>query len=259
MQKVIFQDWGLMDYDKAWKAQQALHQEKIDLKRQNWKRKEEGLDLLPQQHHLIFCSHPHVYTLGKSGSLSNLLLSEKELESKNATFYKINRGGDITYHGPGQVVAYPIFDLEYFFTDVHRYVRSLEEVVIRTLADYGIEGGREKGYTGVWLAATETLPKRKICAIGVHLSRWITMHGFAFNVQTDLNYFKNIIPCGIQEADKDVTSLEKELGKKIEMTKVKNRLKFHFKEIFEFEFYDERYPHQEGKRFGNRNRTTPKL
>ncbi len=235
MQKVEFQDWGMIDYAKAWEQQQSMLNEKVAIKRANWDRKKNGLELLSQNHQLIFCSHPHVYTLGKSGSLDNLLLSENELIEKNATFHKINRGGDITYHGPGQIVGYPILDLEHFFTDVHRYVRFLEEMIIRTLADYGLKAGREEGYTGVWLPERANQPKRKICAIGVHLSRWVTMHGFAFNVKPDLNYFKNIVPCGINEADKDVTSLEQELGKEIDLEKVKEHLRKHFEEIFQAE------------------------
>lgn len=179
-----------------------------------------------------------MYTLGKSGSLDHLLLNEQELDKEGFTFYKINRGGDITYHGPGQIVGYPIFDLDCFFTDVHKYVRYLEEAVIRTLRDYGIEGRREQGFTGVWLAATDNQPKRKICAIGVHLSRWVTMHGFAFNVNTQLSHFENIIPCGINDDDKSVTSMSKELNKVIDIAEVKHKLKNHFAQLFEFEFTD---------------------
>ena len=237
MQKVNFIDLGTKDYEEAWKFQQGLLDKKVEIKRANRQLTKDGKEAnIPQTHHLLFVEHPHVYTLGKSGSFDNLLLSEKELEAKGATFYKINRGGDITYHGPGQVVGYPIFDLEYFFTDIHKYVRFLEEVIIRTCADYGIEAGREEGFTGVWLPGKDGQPKRKICAIGVHLSRWITMHGFAFNVNTDLNYFKNMVPCGINDPDKDVTSLQAELGREIDMNEVKKYLRKHFAEIFEFEF-----------------------
>lgn len=237
MQKVKFLDLGRKGYEETWKFQQSLLDEKVKVKRANRALEKEGKKPnLPQDHHLLFVEHPHVYTLGKSGSLDNLLLSEKELEEKEATFFKINRGGDITYHGPGQVVGYPIFDLEFFFTDVHKYVRFLEEIIIRTCADFGVKTGREEGFTGVWLPATKDRPKRKICAIGVHLSRWVTMHGFAFNVNSDLSFFKNIVPCGIDEPDKDVTTLQAELGREIDMEKVKIHLKKHFSEIFEFEF-----------------------
>ncbi len=236
MQKVIYKDLGSIEYAEAWGLQQTLLSKAVELKRGNRKLKEANEPLLDPIHNLIFCTHPHVYTLGKSGSIDNLLLDEKQLEAKNATFFKINRGGDITYHGPGQVVGYPIFDMDCFFNDVHRYVRNLEEIIIRTLADYEVKAQREDGYTGVWLPANKFMRKRKICAIGVHLSRWVTMHGFAFNVNTDLSYFKNIVPCGIDDPDKDVTSLKRELGREIDMKKIKERLKFHFSDVFEFEF-----------------------
>ncbi len=240
MQKVIFQDWGNIDYAKAWEQQQALMDKAVALKRAN--RKLEGTNQALQipKHHLIFCSHPHVYTLGRSGSFDNLLLDEKGLEEKEATFYKINRGGDITYHGPGQVVGYPVFDMDCFFNDVHKYVRNLEEIIIRTLAEYGIESKREDGFTGVWLPSEKGQPKRKICAIGVHLSRWVTMHGFAFNVNSDLSYFKNIVPCGINEPDKDVTSLQNELGREIDIIEIKEKLKSHFAQVFDFEYEENR-------------------
>ena len=234
--KVIFKYLESIPYQKAWDYQQQLLDEAVVIKRHNRHLSAPHPDFLQQKHYLLFCHHPPVYTLGKSGSVEHLLLSEKEMNAKGIEFYKINRGGDITFHGPGQIVGYPIFDLEYFFTDVHKYVRYLEEAVIRTLADYGLEGYREKGFTGVWLPETLALPKRKICAIGVHLSRWITMHGFAFNVNTDLQYFRNIIPCGIQAADKDVTSLATELGHTIDIQEVMRKLKQHFAELFEFEF-----------------------
>ncbi len=236
MQKVIYKDLGNIEYAEAWGLQQTLLTKAVELKRGNRKRKEANEPLLSPVHNLLFCTHPHVYTLGKSGSMDNLLLDEKQLEAKNATFFKINRGGDITYHGPGQVVGYPIFDMDCFFNDVHRYVRNLEEIIIRTLADYEVNAQREDGYTGVWLPANNFMRKRKICAIGVHLSRWVTMHGFAFNVNTDLSYFKNIVPCGIDDPEKDVTSLKRELGREIDMKKLKKRLKFHFSDVFEFEF-----------------------
>ena len=179
---------------------------------------------------------PLVYTLGKSGSIDNLLLDNEALAQAGFEFFKINRGGDITYHGPGQIVGYPIFDLDRFFTDVHRYVRFLEEAVILTLADYGIYGTRVEKYTGVWLEATEDKPLRKICAIGVHLSRWVTMHGFAFNINTNLGHFNNIIACGITDEDKTVTSLAKELGREMDIEEVKSRLKNHFAHLFGFTF-----------------------
>jgi len=236
LERVIFQDLGRISFKDAWDYQQQLLQALIDTKTANRRRAQEGLPPLDARHHLLFCEHPPVYTLGKSGSLQHLLLDEAGLRSRGIEFFKINRGGDITYHGPGQIVAYPIFDLDRFFTDVHRYVRTLEEIVIRTLREYGLEAQRMEGFTGVWLPPTPTLPKRKICAIGVHLSRWVTMHGFALNVNTDLSYFRHIVPCGIDAADKDVTSLEAELGRPVELQEVKNRLKRHFAALFGFVF-----------------------
>jgi len=236
MKKVEFQDIGEMSYQEAWDYQTGLHNEvkNAKLERRHWTPEEQAK--ADKKNYLVFCEHPPVYTLGKSGSIDHLLLNEKELEEKNIEFFKINRGGDITFHGRGQIVGYPIFDLDEFFTDVHKYVRFLEEAIIRTLADFGVEAGREEGFTGVWLPANEKQPKRKICAIGVHLSRWVTMHGFAFNVNTDLNYFNYIIPCGIDDADKEVTSLEAEIGKKVDLYKIKICLKKHFAELFEFEY-----------------------
>lgn len=238
MEQVVFQDLGRISYQKAWDYQHQLQDELIAQKRLNWERERKGEAKVPLAHHyLLFCEHNPVYTLGKSGSTDNLLLDEKGLEEKGIEFFKINRGGDITYHGPGQITGYPIFDLDEFFTDIHKYVRYLEEAVMRTLAGYGIENAfRMDGYTGVWLPEKEDLPKRKICAIGVRLSRWVTMHGFAFNVNTDLRYFQNIIPCGIDEGDKDVTSLARELGGEVGMEEVKTILKNHFAELFGFEF-----------------------
>ena len=230
MQEVKFINLGLIDYKEAWMFQEKLFQAIIDVKRANRKREDAGIALEPIQSKLILCEHPHVFTLGKSGQQSHLLVNEKQLAEKGARFYKINRGGDITYHGPGQLVGYPIFDLDHFFTDIHKYLRYLEEAVIRTLAEYGINGGRIKGATGVWLDWDN--PKaRKICALGVRSSRWVTMHGFAFNVNSDLNYFSNIIPCGI--SDKTVTSLEKELGRAIDMQEVQEKVKKHLQELFE--------------------------
>jgi len=226
-QQVVFRDLGVIDYHEAWSIQTKLKDELITDKRAH----QQGT--IP--HSLIFCCHPPVYTLGKSGDLENLRVDDQGLKRIKATFVKINRGGDITYHGPGQIVGYPILDLDRFFTDVHRYVRSLEQAVIDLLATYGIEGKRLDGFTGVWLSDDEQ-HWRKICAIGVHLSRWVTMHGFAFNVNTDLSYFEHIIPCGISEEGMAVTSLEKELGKKMDVEDVKLRLKDIFARIFEFDY-----------------------
>ncbi len=232
--RVWFRDLGLIPYREAWELQTALHRELLQRKLANRGRPPE--EVVPQVHHLLFCTHPHVYTLGKSGSMAHLLLSQDELRARGIEFFEINRGGDITYHGPGQVVGYPIFDLDEFFTDVHRYVRTLEEVIIRTLAEYGLKGMRIPKYTGVWLEATEVWPQRKICAIGVHLSRWVSMHGFAFNVNTDLTYFGHIVPCGIRDENKAVTSLALELGREVDEAEVKTALKRHFAELFAFEW-----------------------
>ena len=215
-----FRDLGLIDYQEAWSLQENLFNEVVNRKLSN--RQLPLTDQEPQQHFLLFCEHPHVYTLGRSGDEKNLIASENELQKLQATFFKNNRGGDITYHGPGQIVGYPILDLDYFFTDIHKYLRFLEEAVILTLKDYGINAGRIPGCTGVWLDADKGKFARKICALGVRCSRWVTMHGFAFNVNTDLSYFNHIIPCGI--SDKAVTSLEKEIGKKVDIEKVKNEL-----------------------------------
>ena len=192
---------------------------------------------MPTHNYFLYVEHPHVYTLGKSGDFSNLLISEKELAAKNATFYKVNRGGDITYHGPGQIVGYPILDLDNFFTDIHKYLRFLEEMVIRTLAEYGLKAERSKGETGVWLDVGTPFA-RKICAMGVRASRWVTMHGFALNVNADLGYFDNMIPCGIK--GKAVTSLNVELGKaEVNIAEVKEKLLKHFAELFEAEMIHE--------------------
>jgi lipoyl(octanoyl) transferase len=218
--EIHFEDWGLIDYQNAWDKQEVSFQEKVNQKFQQRQHPELIQKVIP--HHLFFCEHPHVFTLGKSGDKSNLLLNEIDLKELNAKFYPINRGGDITYHGPGQLVGYPIFDLEQVFTDIHKYLRFLEEAVIQMLERYGITAGRYEGYTGVWVEPD--LPSaRKICAMGVRCSRWITMHGFALNVNTDLNYFKHIIPCGID--DKDVTSMERELGFKPNFEEVSSILK----------------------------------
>ncbi|MFT4665422.1 MAG: lipoyl(octanoyl) transferase [Polaribacter sp.] len=238
MQKVHLKILGKIDYQKAWDYQGELLKELIGIKRANRLLKEEGEELSPQKHYFLFCEHLPVYTLGRSGSIDHLLYNEQELEENNISFYKINRGGDITFHGLGQVVGYPIFDLDEFFTDVHKYVRFIEEAIIRTLADFGLEAGRVEGYTGVWLTGNNVLPERKICAIGVHLSRWVTMHGFALNVNTDLKYFNHIVPCGISEDNKTVTSMAVELKRVVDMEKVQERILFHFSQLFGFELAD---------------------
>lgn len=228
--KVLVQDWGQMDYQDAWDKQEALFESIVKLKTDNRKNGTE----LPTPNYMIFTEHPHVYTLGKSGKEENLLLDEKGLEENQATYHHINRGGDITYHGPGQIVGYPILDLDNFFTDIHRYLRTLEEAIIRTLADYGLKGERYPGFTGVWLDVDHPVQARKICAMGVRASRWVTMHGFALNVQTDLRYFGHIVPCGID--DKGVTSMQQELGKELEMAAVKTTILKHLGELFEIEW-----------------------
>jgi len=234
VQKVLYKNLGLIDYKKAWELQERFCNESVQIKIGNRKSPEASQKETISR--LLFCEHPNVFTLGKSGSVDNLLLDEEGLKTVDAIFYKINRGGDITYHGPGQIVGYPILDLDKFFTDIHKYLRFLEEMVIRTLAEFGIESGRYSGYTGVWLDVENPLKARKICAMGVRCSRWITMHGFALNANTDLSYFKNIIPCGLD--DKQVTSIEKELGQKVDINKVKKSLKMHFCELFEAELVD---------------------
>lgn len=220
-----------MDYKACWDYQEKLFNETVNLKISNRDLPEEKQ--IPTINYLLFVEHPHVYTLGKSGDEKNLLLNEKQLLDKHANYYKINRGGDITYHGPGQLVAYPILDLDNFFTDIHKYLRLLEETIILTLKEYGVESGRSKGETGVWLDAEDKFKARKICAMGVRCSRWVTMHGWGFNVNSDLNYFTNIIPCGIN--DKAVTSLNKEIGRDVDMAEIKEKLKKNFSELFEAE------------------------
>lgn len=228
--KIQLLDLGQKDYKETWEYQEELFKDIVDLKIRN---RREELDL-ETPNYLLFVEHTHVYTLGKSGDFSNLLLSEKQLEAKGATFYKINRGGDITYHGPGQIVGYPILDLENFFTDIHKYLRFLEEVIIKVLADYNIIGTRSEGETGVWLGVGTPFA-RKICAMGVRASRWVTMHGFALNVNADLGYFDNIIPCGIR--GKAVSTLNVELGvEKVDEEEVKEKIKKYFSELFEAEF-----------------------
>lgn len=227
--KVYVQDIGKKEYQEAWDYQVALFDRIVAKKMQN-----RNADIpVETENYLLFVEHPHVYTLGKSGDLSNLLLNEKQLEAKGATFYKSNRGGDITYHGPGQIVGYPIFDLENFFTDIHKYLRFLEEAIILTLKEYGLNAERSKGETGVWFD-TGTPFARKICALGVRCSRWVSMHGFALNVNVDLGYFDNIIPCGIK--GKAVTSMEAELGRKVSEAEVKEKIKKHLVDLFQIEF-----------------------
>lgn len=227
-QKVRFTDLGRISYAEAWEYQTKLNDALKEAKKSG---------ATDTTHALLFCEHSPVYTLGKSGKEEHLRISDEERFEREIEFFRINRGGDITYHGPGQVVGYPIFDLDRFFTDAHRYVRSLEEVVIRTLADNDIQAGRISEYTGVWLD-WETERPRKICAIGVHLSRWVSMHGFALNVNTDLDYFAHIIPCGIDTAQKPVTSMAKELGKEVDVASVKDRLKVHFADVFDYDYTD---------------------
>lgn len=228
-------DLGLIDYKKAWDFQEELLQKIVEKKISNRNNPKDKQDETPN--YLVFCQHPHVYTLGKSGSIENLLIDKKGLENINAGYYRINRGGDITYHGPGQIVCYPILDLENFFTDIHRYLRFLEEAVIRTCDSYNLNAGRIEGLTGVWIdpepeKSTDNIwNPRKICAIGVKTSRWVTMHGLAFNVNTQLDYFNYIVPCGIQ--DKDVTSLSKELNTELDTSEVMQQLKSNIISIFE--------------------------
>ncbi len=229
--RVTFRDLGLIDYKEAWDYQTKLFEEIVSIKIKNRDLEESQQIITPN--YLLFCEHQHVFTLGKSGAKANLLASEETLKKSHATFYEINRGGDITYHGPGQIVGYPILDLDNFFTDIHRYMRSLEEAVIRTLADYDIKAGRLEGMTGVWLDETDPKRARKICALGVKTSRWVTMHGFAFNVHSDISYFNQIIPCGI--SDKAVTSLHLELGVIPDMEEVKRKLLKHLADIFEMQ------------------------
>lgn len=229
MQQILFKDIGLTPYKEAWDYQNDLFQKIIAIKLQN----RELQDKKTTPNYFIFTEHPHVYTLGKSGDINNLLLSEKQLKEKGITFFKSNRGGDITYHGPGQIVGYPILDLDNFFTDIHKFMRNLEEVIIRTIFEYGLKGERSEGETGVWLDLGTPFA-RKICALGVRTSRWVTMHGFALNVSADIGYFDHIIPCGIR--GKAVTSMEIELKRKISIQEVKTKILKHFSEVFNAEF-----------------------
>jgi lipoyl(octanoyl) transferase len=241
LQQILFKDLGVMDYQAAWDYQEHLLQENVVKKSgvRSQKLEFQGMpsdlrrptSLTETQQYLLFTEHPPVYTLGKSGNKENVLLNEEGLMAKNIQFFNTNRGGDITFHGPGQIVGYPILDLEKFYTDIGKYLRNLEEVIILTLAAYGIRGERSPGETGVWIDAGMPGKARKICAIGVRCSRWITMHGFAFNVHTDLSYFDHIIPCGI--SDKQVTSLEKEINYKVDIAEVKEKVKANFEKVFE--------------------------
>jgi lipoyl(octanoyl) transferase len=220
-QVVQFQDLGKMEYRQAWDLQEKLLKQTLANKAAGQ----------PTSHHLLLVEHPPVYTLGKSGKMEHVLIDQQEMQKRQIGFYHSNRGGDITYHGPGQIVGYPIFDLECFYTDIGRYLRELEEVIILTLADYGLVGQRSKGETGVWLDPESPLQARKICAMGVRCSRWVTMHGFALNVHPDLSYFDNIVPCGI--ANKSVTSMQRETALAIDMEQVKQKLLHHFEAVFD--------------------------
>ena len=226
VERIFFRDLGVIEYGEAWKLQEELLLQNTSLKI----RVAKGEDTGETTHHLLFCEHPAVYTLGKGGKEEHVLISQEELAERNIAYYPTNRGGDITFHGPGQVVGYPIIDLERFFTDIGKYLRHLEDVIILTLRDYGIDGARSQGETGVWIEPDVKMKARKICAMGVRCSRWVTMHGFALNVNTDLDYFSLIVPCGIP--DKQVTSLQKELGRKVDMEEVKQLLKKNFENVF---------------------------
>jgi lipoyl(octanoyl) transferase len=236
MMKVQFRDLGLIDYKSAWDLQEKLLFENVAVKTAT-RATYRDMDpvAIPTVQHLLFCEHPPVYTLGKSGDQSHILISDEEMKERGIAFFHTNRGGDITFHGPGQVVGYPIMDLEKYYTDIGKYLRNLEEVMIKVMAEYGLKGERSKGETGVWLDPGIAGQERKICAMGVRCSRWITMHGFAFNVNTDLSYFNHIIPCGID--NKNVTSLQKELGRSIDMDEVREKLKRSFEEVFTCSLY----------------------
>jgi lipoyl(octanoyl) transferase len=232
-QQVIFQDLGNMDYQTAWDYQEKLLQQNVKIKSAAYSSAPAVNSPVTTQHHLLFVEHPPVYTLGKSGSMDNVLINDEDRAAKGIEFFRTNRGGDITFHGPQQIVGYPILDLEKFYTDIGKYLRNLEEVIILTLKEYGVEAGRSAGETGVWIDAGIKGRERKICAMGVRCSRWITMHGFAFNVNTDLRYFDYIIPCGIE--NKQVTSLEKELKRKVDFDEAKERVKKYFSMVFKVE------------------------
>lgn len=229
-QKIIYRDLGLLDYQQAWDLQESILKEMVNLKSNEATKSQTA-------HHLLFVEHPHVYTLGKSGKKENVLISDEEMHDQHIDFFQTNRGGDITYHGPGQLVGYPILDLEKIYTDIGKYLRSLEEVIILTLADFGLKGDRSTGETGVWLDPGIVGKERKICAMGVRCSRWVTMHGFALNVDVDLSYFNNIIPCGI--VNKQVTSLAKELGESPNMELVKSYVLKNFEKVFDLKVISE--------------------
>jgi lipoyl(octanoyl) transferase len=236
MQQVKFEDWATIEYGTAWDLQENILKQNLAVKAQWFGKTEAEKDRnIDTQHHFILCEHPHVYTLGKSGIMENLLLNDTRLKELDVTFYKTNRGGDITYHGPQQIVGYPILDLEKIYTDLGKYMRGLEEVIIRTIAHWGLVGDRLSGSTGVWLDANIKGKERKICAMGVRCSRWVTMHGFALNVNTDLKYFDYIVPCGI--TDKGVTSIQKEIGASIDLELVKQVIKKNFEDVFEAILY----------------------
>lgn len=231
MEIIQFSDWGVMEYGAAWERQEAIMQQQLQIKQQyNIMPEGERPPAPATTHHLVFCTHPAVYTLGKSGHMEHLLVGDSRLQELGASFYRTNRGGDITFHGPGQIVGYPILDLEKFFTDLGKYMRSLEEVIIRTIGHFGLKGQRLPGATGVWLDVDEPGKARKICAMGVRCSRWVTMHGFALNVNTDLRYFDYIVPCGI--TDKGVTSMSKELGRELDEAEVRALLQASFEAVF---------------------------
>ncbi len=242
MRKVYFRELGTIEYGDAWQMQEALMKEGLDIKAQWYnvpdaeRPTDNGI-----KHHLLFCTHPHVYTLGKSGHMENLLVNDTRLQELGASFYKTNRGGDITYHGPGQIVAYPILDLEQFYTDLGKYMRNLEEAVIRTIAHYGLKGDRLPGSTGVWLDPDNPAKVRKICAMGVRSSRWMTIHGLALNVNTDLRFFDYIVPCGI--TDKQVTSMQKELATELNELEVREILRREFSNVFECEIVNDLVNH----------------
>lgn len=228
MNQVIFQDLGAIDYKQAWDYQESLFTSVVNAKVHN---RYKDATPLPVKHYFLFCEHYPVITLGKNANTGNVLLSKEMLEKRNIALFPINRGGDVTFHGPGQIVGYPILDLDAFYTDIGRYLRDIEEVIIRTIAVYGVKGERMKGVTGVWLDANNPYQARKICAIGIRCSRWVTMHGFAFNVNTDLSFFETIVPCGLN--DKKVTSLQVELNKELDMEEVKQLVKSNFENVFQ--------------------------
>ena len=225
---VIFRDLGAMDYQQAWDYQEKLLQENLAIKARA--RSEGGVGVENTTDYLLLVEHPPVYTLGKNGNMAHVLMNDEQLRQNGIAFFNTNRGGDITFHGPGQVVGYPILDLEHFYTDIGKYLRNIEEVIIQTMAEYGLKGERSNGETGVWIDPQVPGRERKICAIGVRCSRWITMHGFAVNVNTDLSYFGNIIPCGI--SNKQVTSSQKELGREVPLEEVKEKIRANFEKVF---------------------------